>query len=323
MPETEVKSEDKKQESMVPIDNTGPEVDVELPTPKTSEVKKEQKEETEEPVVAPTAKAKKEIEEKPKDELDDYSVNVKKRIEKLTYKLREAERQREEALNFANNKQNENASLKNKFLNLDETYIKEYAERVNSESDTTKEALKTAIESGDTDKIVELNQKIANLAVEQARNKFAEQEAAEQKKKAVETNQELETARSKLQQPAKPDPKAEGWAVKNPWFGTDEAMTYTAFAIHRKLVEQEGFDPQSDEYYAEIDKRIRVDFPQKFNEEIKTDVGQQRPAQTVASANRVTKSGRKTVRLTPSQVAIAKKLGVPLEEYAKYVKEDN
>ena len=323
MPETEVKTEDKKpKETMIPIDDSGPSVDVELPTPQTTEVeKKEAKEVKEEPIVAPTIE-KKEKKKETEDELDDYSVNVKKRIEKLTYKLREAERQREEALSFANNKQDENSSLKKKFLNLDETYLKEYSDRVKSETSTTKDALKNAIENGDTDKIVELNEKIAALTVEGARSKYAEQEAVKNKQ-AEQDPKELETARARLQQPAVPDPKAENWAVKNPWFGTNEAMTYTAFAIHRTLVEQEGFDPQSKEYYTEINSRIRKEFPHKFNEDNKIDTGQQKPAQTVASANRVTKSGRKTVRLTPSQVAIAKKLGVPLEEYAKYVKEDN
>jgi hypothetical protein len=305
---------------MIPLDDSGPAVDVELPKPKASEVKEKEKEvevkeveevkeKKEEPVVAPTANAKKEIK---KDELDDYSANVKKRIEKLTFKLREAERREKAATDYAE-------SVKTRFDDLDKNYLQQASDRVKSETEKSKELLKKAIEEGDADKIVDLNQQIATLAVDDARVKAAEENAKVNKKtKPAETTEEAIAS----DQPPQPDPKAEAWAAKNSWFGSNEAMTYTAFAIHKKLVEQEGFDPHSDTYYEEVDKRIRDEFPHKFDGE-KADTGQQKPAQAVASATRSTKTGRKTVRLTPSQVAIAKKLGVPLEEYAKYVKEDN
>ncbi len=324
MPKTEKKTEDKQGESMVDLDDSGPAVDVELPQPKTSEVKTNDKgekeieveEKKEEPVVAPTAKAKKEK----TDELDEYSTNVKKRIEKLTFKLREAERREQAATDYAESVKKSHGELKNRFDDLDKNYLQQASDRVKSETGKSKELLKKAIEEGDADKIVDLNQQIATLAVDEARVKAAEEHIkSEKKNKPAENTQGATTLDNK----PVPDPKAEGWAAKNPWFGSNEAMTYTAFAIHKKLVEQEGFDPHSDTYYAEVDKRIREEFPHKFNEDSKTETGQQKPAQAVASATRSSKTGRKTVRLTPSQVAIAKKLGVPLEEYAKYVKEDN
>ena len=320
MPKIEKKAEEANSEPMIPLDDSGPAVDVELPKPKASEVKEKEKEvevkeveevkeKKEEPVVAPTANAKKEIKN---DELDDYSANVKKRIEKLTFKLREAERREKAATDYAE-------SVKTRFDDLDKNYLQQASDRVKSETEKSKELLKKAIEEGDADKIVDLNQQIATLAVDDARVKAAEENAKVNKKtKPAETTEEAIAS----DQPPQPDPKAEAWAAKNSWFGSNEAMTYTAFAIHKKLVEQEGFDPHSDTYYEEVDKRIRDEFPHKFDGE-KADTGQQKPAQAVASATRSTKTGRKTVRLTPSQVAIAKKLGVPLEEYAKYVKEDN
>jgi hypothetical protein len=320
MPKIEKKAEEANSEPMIPLDDSGPAVDVELPKPKASEVKEKEKEvevkeveevkeKKEEPVVAPTANAKKEIK---KDELDDYSANVKKRIEKLTFKLREAERREKAATDYAE-------SVKTRFDDLDKNYLQQASDRVKSETEKSKELLKKAIEEGDADKIVDLNQQIATLAVDDARVKAAEEN--------IKTNEKTKPAGNTTEAPAsdqrpQPDPKAEAWAAKNSWFGSNEAMTYTAFAIHKKLVEQEGFDPHSDTYYEEVDKRIRDEFPHKFDGE-KADTGQQKPAQAVASATRSTKTGRKTVRLTPSQVAIAKKLGVPLEEYAKYVKEDN
>ena len=320
MPKIEKKAEEANSEPMIPLDDSGPAVDVELPKPKASEVKEKEKEvevkeveevkeKKEEPVVAPTANAKKEIKN---DELDDYSANVKKRIEKLTFKLREAERREKAATDYAE-------SVKTRFDDLDKNYLQQASDRVKSETEKSKELLKKAIEEGDADKIVDLNQQIATLAVDDARVKAAEENIkTNEKTKPAETTEEAIAS----DQPPQPDPKAEAWAAKNSWFGSNEAMTYTAFAIHKKLVEQEGFDPHSDAYYAEVDKRIRDEFPHKFDGE-KADTGQQKPAQAVASATRSTKTGRKTVRLTPSQVAIAKKLGVPLEEYAKYVKEDN
>ena len=327
MPKIEKKAEEANSEPMIPLDDSGPAVDVELPKPKASEVKEKEKEvevkeveevkeKKEEPVVAPTANAKKEIK---KDELDDYSANVKKRIEKLTFKLREAERREQAATDYAESVKKSHGELKNRFEDLDKNYLQQASDRVKSETEKSKELLKKAIEEGDADKIVDLNQQIATLAVDDARVKAAEEN--------IKTNEKTKPAGNTTEAPAsdqrpQPDPKAEEWATKNSWFGSNEAMTYTAFAIHKKLVEQEGFDPHSDAYYAEVDKRIRDEFPHKFDGE-KADTGQQKPAQAVASATRSTKTGRKTVRLTPSQVAIAKKLGVPLEEYAKYVKEDN
>jgi hypothetical protein len=242
---------------------------------------------------------------------------TQKRIDRLTKKMREAERQREEALTYAKNVQTEAESLKSRMSALDTNYVNEYSTRVETQTTAAEEKLARAIEIGDTPGVVEAQRMITKLAIE---NDRAQQARIQQERYAqqVQAQRELQV-RSPMpqQQPRRPDRKAEDWAAKNDWFGNDEAMTYAAFGVHKKLVEQEGFDPQADEYYNELDRRMREEFPHKLNG------GSKRPAQTVASVSRNTsgRSSGKKVRLTPSQVAIAKKLGVPLEEYAKYVKE--
>ena len=238
----------------------------------------------------------------------------------MTYKIREAERREKEALEFAKQVKKEKDDLQGKFDKLDDGYVNEFSTRVKSELESAKVALKTAVANGDVDAQVAANQNLARLAIEQERINATELQRKQYEETLKNTGQIGDQPVQNNVQPPKPDPKAEAWAERNEWFGKDEAMTYASFGIHKKLVEEEGFNPSSDEYYEEIDKRLRNEFPQKFNDGGEVQGGKQ-PAQTVASANRTTTTGRKTVRLTPSQVAIAKKLGVPLEEYAKYVKE--
>ena len=258
-------------------------------------------------------------------ESDDSDDNFEKeksktqmRIDRLTKKMREVERQREEALKYAQGVQAEADQLKQRINTLDTNYVQEYSSRVETQMNTAEQDLARAIEIGDTKAVVEAQRQITKLAIE---NDRAEQAKAQQERYAQQTEAQKDQQVQQpmpQQQPRRPDPKAEQWAQRNAWFGEDQAMTYAAFGIHKRLVENEGFDPQSDEYYSELDKRMLGEFPHKLgNGESK------RPAQTVASVSR-NNSGRssgKKVRLTPSQVAIAKKLGVPLEEYAKYVKE--
>ena len=251
-----------------------------------------------------------------KDELEEYSEGVKKRIAKLTRKMREAERQREEALSYAQSVHREKSLLENRIQKTDKVYVSEFENRVNSSLENAKIALKTAIDSQNIDAQVNAQQQIAELALESARLrsiKASQEDIATQEKEVRITPQQTT-------QTASVDPKAEDWASRNSWFGNDSAMTYTAFDMHKKLVQEEGFDPRSDEYYDEIDKRIRLEFPHKFGTKENISTERAKPAQVVASANRPSQSGRKkTVKLTPSQVAIAKRLGVPLEEYAKHL----
>ena len=238
----------------------------------------------------------------------------------MTYKIREAERREKEALDFAKKIKKEKDELQGKFDKLDDGYVTEFSTRVKSELEAAKVQLKEAVAKGDVDAQVNANQNLARLAIEQERINATEAQRKQYEETLKNTGQiGDQPVQNTVQQP-KPDPKAEAWAEKNEWFGKDEAMTYASFGIHKKLVEEEGFNPSSDEYYEEIDRRLREEFPQKFNDGGEVQGGKQ-PVQTVASAKRTTSAGRKTVRLTPSQVAIAKKLGVPLEEYAKYVKE--
>jgi hypothetical protein len=263
-----------------------------------------------------------EIEEKT--EQEEYGATVQKRIDRLTKKMREAERQREEALKYAQSVQTESNDLKNRIQQLDQGYVSEYGSRITAEQQQAESDLRKAVELGDVDATVAAQKALTQLAVAQDRYEQAkvqqEQQAAQQAAYAQHMEQQAQAyPQQQVQQAAAPpaDPKAEKWAQKNEWFGTDDAMTYAAFGIHKRLVESEGFDPQSDDYYSELDERMRKEFPQKFNGTSK------RAAQTVAGVSRSTSSGRSgnKVRLTPSQVAIAKKLGVPLEEYAKHVKE--
>ena len=252
-----------------------------------------------------------------KKELDDYSEGVQKRIAKLTRKMREAERQKEEAIQYAEKMKSDADKLKARNDNLGDSYTKELESKVTTGMNAAKIAYKQAIEAQDIEGQVEAQKAIAQMAMEEARLNNLKQ-AQEQRTQQIETQKE-----QIVPQPQDPiaqaqqqiDPKAQDWATKNSWFGTDNAMTYTAFDIHRQLVEDEGFDPQSDEYYSEVDKRIRLEFPHKFDNVTQTT---EQPAQNVASAKRPAAKGRrKTVKLTPSQVAISKRLGVPLEEYAK------
>ena len=301
------------KEPMIELDTGGNAVDVELKQEKEVEVE-EQKEEKQ---VQESKEAK---QEEKKDEREEYSKDVQKRIDRMTYKIREAERREKEALEFAKQVKKEKDDLQGKFNKLDDGYVNEFSTRVKSELEAAKVQLKQAMAKGDVDAQVEANQNLARLAIEEERIKATEAQRKQYEETLKNTGQiGDQPVQNTVQQP-KPDPKAEAWAERNEWFGKDEAMTYASFGIHKKLVEEEGYNPSSDEYYEEIDRRLREEFPQKFNDGGEVQGGKQ-PVQTVASAKRTTSAGRKTVRLTPSQVAIAKKLGVPLEEYAKYVKE--
>jgi len=310
-----------KEEKMVDLDTSGEGAEINLEEQKDESVVETEapKEEAEAPKEEPIET--KQEEEKPKEEpkkedeqLEDYSKGVQARIAKLTRKMREAERQRDAATEYAKSVEERRQALETRFEKTDADYIKKFETSINTGLEAAQKELAAAIEAGDAQAQVEANKRIATLAFENA--KLA------QSKEARETQV---TRPSQVQAPQQPvtqvepsDPMAESWAAKNSWFGQDRAMTYTAFEIHKDLVDKEGFDPKSDEYYAEIDKRIRVDFPHKFatsNNKQSTE-----PVQTVASAKRSVRPGRKTVKLTSSQVAIAKKLGVPLEEYAKQIK---
>jgi len=249
-----------------------------------------------------------------KDELKEYSEGVQRRIAKLTRKMREAERQREEAIAFAEASKREKEEIQSRLSKLDKTYVSEFEGRVKTSLAAAKLALKNAIDSQDVDAQVAAQEQIANLTVDAAR--LNAMKVAE-----VEKPKEVNVTPQRQQTTPQSDPKAEMWATKNPWFGNDTAMTYTAFDLHKKLVEEEGYDPKSDEYYNEIDKRIRVEFPHKFDKVEDNSTERVKPTQNVASAKRSASTGRrKTVKLTPSQVAIAKRLGVPLEDYAKQLK---
>ena len=301
------------KEPMVELDTGGNAVDVELKQEKEAQVEEQKDTKVEQP-------KEEVVKEVKKDEREEYSKDVQKRIDRMTYKIREAERREKEALEFAKKVKQEKDDLQGKFDKLDDGYVTEFSTRVKSELESAKVALKNAVANGDVDAQVAANQNLARLAIEQERINATELQRKQYEETLKNTGQIGDQPVQNNVQPPKPDPKAEAWAERNEWFGKDEAMTYASFGIHKKLVEEEGFNPSSDEYYEEIDKRLREEFPQKFNDGGEVQGGKQ-PAQTVASANRTTSAGRKTVRLTPSQVAIAKKLGVPLEEYAKYVKE--
>ena len=310
--------EDKKKEPMIDVgEEEGAEItlDNNEQTKAVAGEKKEEKieviQEEEKPVVE--AKVEKPVEKK--DELEEYSEGVKKRIAKLTQKMREAERQREEAVSYAQSVKREKEQIESRLSRTDQRYVSEFESRVKSSLDNVKIALKSAINAGDVDAQISAQQQIAELTLEAARLgsiKSNQQDIVKEKEVTITPQQTNQTPQT--------DPKAEDWASRNNWFGNDSAMTYTAFDLHKKIVEEEGFDPRSDEYYAEIDKRIRLEFPHKFATKETITTERAKPAQTVASANRPAQTGRKkTVKLTPSQVAIAKRLGVPLEEYAKHL----
>ena len=250
------------------------------------------------------------------EDLSEYSDTVKKRISKLTNRFREEERQRQAALSYAESVKKQNEELKQRLEKLDTNYVGEFDTRVTAQSQAAKEAYKKALESGDADALYEAQQNISRIAMEEANLKRikAEREEQAQKKEAAPTQQ--------AQQPQshpKPDPRAERWAQDNTWFGQDQTMTYAAFGIHKTMIEQEGFDPNSEDYYTELDNRIRSEFAHKFSDNKKSNAP--RVASAGNTASRSGTKGRRTVKLTPSQIAIAKRLGVPLEEYAKHVKE--
>ena len=319
MPEEAKKEEAKKEEKTVDIDTSGPDVDIAIPdekTPEEVEVKEEAKEKEQEPRTTeqePEVKAEEEPKEEKKEELEEYSQGVQKRIAKLTKKWREAERQKEAALDYAKGVQKEHSDLKTRFSTLEPNYVKALENKVSSGIDAAKAKLHAAREANDINAEVEAQKSIAQLGVEEARLNALKDKQSKEKEQVVKT-----PSLNQAVAPQKPDPKAEAWADKNEWFGKDSAMTYTAFDYHKKLTEQEGFDPNSDEYYTEIDKRMRLDFPHKFANTKSQE--STKPTQTVASATRSVRPSRNTVRLTSSQVAIARKLGVPLEEYAKQLK---
>jgi len=254
------------------------------------------------------------------DDLSEYSESVKKRISKLTSKFREEERQRNEAIKFAESVKRQNEELKAKLEKLDNTYVGEFDTRVQSQAVAAKEAYRKAYEAGDADAMYEAQQAISKIALEEARLAQIKAQREEQAKFA-QTNIEKEQPQAQPQAQPKPDPKAEQWAEKNTWFGQDQTMTYAAFGLHKQLIEDEGFDPNSDEYYNELDNRIRSEFPHKF-QEAQRKSSSPRVASAGATASKSSSpKGRRTVKLTASQIAIAKRLNVPLEEYAKYVKE--
>jgi hypothetical protein len=310
MPEEKVKPSEK----LVDIDTSGPETDVAV-----EEVKEEAVIETkeEEPRITEVEKEEPAKEESKEEDakLEDYSKGVQGRIAKLTRKMREAERREAAATEYANSLEQARKVDQDRFQKVDSDYTKKFEDNIKTGMDSAQNELARAIESGDAAAQVNANKRIATLAFDNAKLEQRKESVAQEKPVQLSDGGQLpkQTPRSLPEA----DPMAEDWASKNTWFGRDRPMTFTAFEIHKDLVEKEGFDPKSDEYYAEINKRIKVDFPHKFgNSETTTP----RPVQSVASANRSVKQGRKTVRLTSSQVHIAKKLGVPLEEYAKQLK---
>jgi len=325
--------EDKK---MVPIDTSGPEVDVNLPEEKQAIVSEEKPEviveETTDKETDKTFENERETkleeggevekkEEKQEDEkLEDYSKGVQSRIAKLTRKMREAERREKAALEYAKAVEEKRQTTETKFSKVNDDYVKQFENRVKDGLDSAQKSLALAIENSDAAAQIEAQKKIAALSIDEARlNALKEQQSTTTKEVSAPKLSDANTLpESTPQSLPTPDPKAEDWAGKNTWFGKDRAMTFTAFEIHKDLVEREGFDPQTDEYYTEVDKRIKLEFPHKFDtKETQTS----KPTQNVASVKRsAVRQGKQTVRLTSSQVAIAKKLGVPLEEYAKQIK---
>ena len=320
--------EEKKNEKMVDIDTTGPGAEVELPeekeTPNVTETEpvKEKDEEVKQDDTKPADTSEKSDEqpvvqdskpEKQDEKLEEYSDTVNKRIAKLTKKWREAERQKDAAVEYAKGVEHKRKQWESRYAKLDSTYLKDSETRVKSQLDAVKGKLATAIEAGDTAKQVEAQAELSALTSDV---RSIEAQKIKREEYAKEPRTPAYGGGTPEQTPTLPqvDEKAENWATKNNWFGQDRAMTFTAFEIHKDLVEKEGFDPKSDEYYAEIDKRIKVDFPHKFG---KTAKDTSKTVQTVASVKRSVKPGRKNVKLTSSQVQIARKLGVPLEEYAK------
>ena len=320
----------KQDEMMVDIDTSGPETEVTLPDENVNEVQTEK--ETNETIIKEPVKTEdapaepseqKDVqagEQKEDEQLEDYSKGVQSRIAKLTRKMREAERREQAATEYAKAVEQKRKVIESKYEQINNDYVKQFDTRVTTGMDSAQNELARAIEAGDAAAQVEANKKIATLSIDAARlNVLKDTNTKETvvQQPAANLSQDANYERQTPQALPTPDPQAEAWASKNSWFGQDRAMTFTAFEIQKELVDGEGYDPKSTEYYAEIDKRIKVDFPHKFGN---TETNTSKPVQSVASANRSVKPGRKTVRLTSSQVAIAKKLGVPLEEYAKQIK---
>ena len=308
-----------EENKLVPIDTSGPDAEVDIEETKDESVV--ETENTEQDTGTDKSfenERETKLDEKKSDEtLEDYSKGVQSRIAKLTRKMREAERREQAAIDYAKGVEEKRRVLEARFEKTDADYVKKFESSISTGMEAAQKELAAAIENGDAQAQVEANKRIATLAFENAKLEQAKAGREEQQaEKPVLSQPPVQTRQ--MEDPINPDPKAEAWASQNSWFGTDKAMTYTAFEIHKDLTEKEGYDPNSNEYYAEVDRRIKVDFPHKFgNTETKQTAA---PVQTVASATRSVKPGRKTVRLTSSQVAIAKKLGVPLEEYAKQLK---
>ena len=298
----EINLEEQKDESVV--DTEAPKKETEAPKEEPIETKQEEETPKEEP-------------KKEDDKLEDYSNGVQSRIAKLTRKMREAERREKAALDYAKAVEGKRKTLDSKFGQVNKDYVTQFEKRVKDGMDSAQKELSTAIESGDATAQVNAQKRIAALSIDEARlNVMKETTPVEEKQ--VKLEDAVDLPRETPSELPNPDPRAEEWAANNTWFGQNRPMTFTAFEIHKDLVEKEGFDPKSNEYYAEGDKRIRLEFPNKFD--IKDSNPSARPTQTVASARRVVRPSTKTVKLTSSQVAIAKKLGVPLEEYAKQLK---
>ena len=328
-------SETKPSEQLVDIDTSGPGAEVDVAEKKDQEIVDIKEEQSNEETTQNDTSAddtseksdvsddvqKSEQEKSQKDsELEDYSKGVQSRISKLTRKMREAERREAAALDYARAVEYKRKEMESQFVKRDSVYNKKLEESVKTGMEAAQKELAAAIESGNAESQVEANKRIASLAFENAKLQQAKENApeVEEPRKRPQLSDEQYLPRRTPNELPDPDPRAEDWAARNRWFGQDRAMTFTAFEIHKDLVEKEGFDPKSNEYYKEVDRRIKLDFPHKFDKG--GSVNTSAPVQTVASANRSVKPGRKTVRLTPSQVAIAKKLGVPLEEYAKQLK---
>jgi len=303
------------EEQLVPIDTSGDSVDVELDESKVKPADEEvvEEQEQEEPEQEATD------DEQPSTEHDEYSEKVNKRISKLVGKLRESERREDAALKYAQGLKGRQDQLENQLTSLNQSYVNQAENASTSQVAEAKLRLKKAIEEGDVDGQAQAQTILARASLDAERAKIQKEQLEAQAQRFQQKEQVPQQTEYQQAPPPQPDPKAQDWAGENKWFGQDEAMTYTAFAIHRKLVEQEGYDPKSDEYYGEIDRQIREQFPHKFEVEKSKKTVDQTVAPAVKSSN--SKHGKRTVRLTPSQVAIAKKLGVPLEEYAKYVKE--
>ena len=275
-------------------------------------VEEKTEEKTEEEVEETEAESKKDNE----DELASYSESVQRRIRTLTGKYREEERQRQAAVEYAEAVKKQNEDLKSRLDSLDKSYQGEFGSRIESQIESAKQAYQKAYEDGDAESMFEAQKNLSKLALDQAR--LEESKARQEAAAAAPATQAQAQPKQKPQ--TAPDPKAEAWATKNEWFGQDQTMTYAAFGLHRQLIEDEGFDPSSDEYYNELDRRIRTEFPHKFKEKVR-DAGPRVASAESTASKSSTKKGRRTVKLTPSQIAIAKRLNVPLEEYAKYVKD--